>query len=236
MDRRQVDGVVLSQRYESQLFSSSSCRHNRVVPVLVITGFLGSGSAAHAGCCTTHTLGNATACHTLSRFVTMGGLTTTTASAAANCIVVQLINVCRKTTLVAHLLQAAGQELKLGVLVNEVACVDVDGQLLSTARSNAAAGIKSSAQLAGGCACCSVSSNLQGALHELAGSSSYQQLDYLVRLRLRLCVGAGRSGVWGALVLWLSDHLSVLKAYGTDLSRCWILPCMTPQAVQLVLV
>jgi len=66
------------------------------------------------------------------------------------------------------------------VLVNEVAALDVDGQLLSTTQSNAAAGIKA-AQLAGGCACCSVSSNLQAALHELAGSSSYQQLDYLVR-------------------------------------------------------
>jgi hypothetical protein len=72
------------------------------------------------------------------------------------------------------------QELKLGVLVNEVATLDVDGQLLATSQSNAAAGIKA-AQLAGGCACCSVSDDLQAALHDLAGSSSYQQLDYLVR-------------------------------------------------------
>jgi hypothetical protein len=71
-------------------------------------------------------------------------------------------------------------ELKLGVLVNEVAAIDVDGQLLRTTQSNAAAGIKA-AQLAGGCACCSVSGDLQAALHELASSSSYQQLDYLVR-------------------------------------------------------
>lgn len=76
--------------------------------------------------------------------------------------------------------QTYRQELKLGVLVNEVASLDVDGQLLSTAQSNASAGIKAAAHLAGGCACCSVSSNLQEALHELAGSSNYQQLDYLV--------------------------------------------------------
>lgn len=65
------------------------------------------------------------------------------------------------------------------MLVNEVAAIDVDGQLLRTAQSNAAAGIKA-AHLAGGCACCSVSGELQAALHELASSSSYQQLDYLV--------------------------------------------------------
>jgi hypothetical protein len=63
--------------------------------------------------------------------------------------------------------------------VNEVAALDVDGQLLSTSQSNAAAGIRS-AQLSGGCACCSVSGDLQAALHQLAGSSSYTQLDYLV--------------------------------------------------------
>lgn len=63
--------------------------------------------------------------------------------------------------------------------MNEVAALDVDGQLLSTAQSNAAAGIRS-AQLSGGCACCSVSGDLQAALHQLAGSSSYTQLDYLV--------------------------------------------------------
>lgn len=77
-------------------------------------------------------------------------------------------------------MRSCSHELKLGVLVNEVASLDVDGQLLATSQSNAAAGIKA-AQLAGGCACCSVSDDLQAALHDLAGSSSYQQLDYLVR-------------------------------------------------------
>jgi tRNA A37 threonylcarbamoyladenosine biosynthesis protein TsaE len=37
-----VAAAVLSQRYEQQLFSQGS-RHSKVVPVLVITGFLGSG-------------------------------------------------------------------------------------------------------------------------------------------------------------------------------------------------
>lgn len=74
---------------------------------------------------------------------------------------------------------AARAELKLGVLVNEVDSLDVDSQLLNAAHSNAAAGIKA-ARLAGGCACCAVSSDLDAALAELAGSSSYQELDYLV--------------------------------------------------------
>lgn len=83
----------------------------------------------------------------------------------------------------AAVLSSPRHELKLGVLVNEVAALDVDGQLLSTSQSNAAAGIRA-AQLAGGCACCSVSGDLQAALHDLAGSSSYQQLDYLVSVPL----------------------------------------------------
>jgi G3E family GTPase len=69
--------------------------------------------------------------------------------------------------------------LKLGVLVNEVASLDVDSQLLHTQQSNAAAGIKA-ARLAGGCACCAVAGDLEAALAELANSPSYQQLDYLV--------------------------------------------------------
>ncbi len=75
---------------------------------------------------------------------------------------------------------AVRSSLKLGVLVNEVASIDVDSQLLNAQHSNAAAGIRT-AQLAGGCACCAVSGELHAALAELAGSSSYQQLDYLVR-------------------------------------------------------
>lgn len=71
-------------------------------------------------------------------------------------------------------------ELKLGVLVNEVAHLDVDSQLLNTSSSNAAAGIRA-AHLAGGCACCSVSSDLHKALSDVVGSSNYQHLDYLVR-------------------------------------------------------
>lgn len=66
------------------------------------------------------------------------------------------------------------------MLVNEVAQLDVDSQLLNTTSSNAAAGIKAT-QLSGGCACCAVSNDLKTALDELTASSSYQQLDYLVR-------------------------------------------------------
>lgn len=65
------------------------------------------------------------------------------------------------------------------MLVNEVAHLDVDSQLLNASSSNAAAGIKA-VQLSGGCACCAVSSDLTKALADLVGSSSYQQLDHLV--------------------------------------------------------
>eukprot|EP00879_Flechtneria_rotunda_P032504 GHRR01035720.1.p1 GENE.GHRR01035720.1~~GHRR01035720.1.p1 ORF type:complete len:581 (+),score=283.94 GHRR01035720.1:1040-2782(+) len=78
-----------------------------------------------------------------------------------------------------HACPAARSDLKLAVLVNEVAELDVDGQLLSTQQTNAAAGIRP-VRLSGGCACCNVSSDLQAALEELAGSSNYQHLDYLL--------------------------------------------------------
>eukprot|EP00775_Hariotina_reticulata_P001519 gene1519-1856_t len=120
----QVASAVLSQRYEERLFHGIG--QGRVVPALVLTGFLGAG----------------------------------------------------KTTLLQHLLRSCSCYLKLGVLVNEVAHLDVDSQLLNTQQSNAAAGIKA-AHLAGGCACCSVSADLQAALADLASSSNYQQLDYL---------------------------------------------------------
>eukprot|EP00879_Flechtneria_rotunda_P033405 GHRR01036993.1.p1 GENE.GHRR01036993.1~~GHRR01036993.1.p1 ORF type:complete len:102 (-),score=41.41 GHRR01036993.1:287-592(-) len=80
-----------------------------------------------------------------------------------------------------HACPAARSDLKLAVLVNEVAELDVDGQLLSTQQTNAAAGIRP-VRLSGGCACCNVSSDLQAALEELAGSSNYQHLDYLVSI------------------------------------------------------
>jgi Ni2+-binding GTPase involved in maturation of urease and hydrogenase len=86
-----------------------------------------------------------------------------------------------KTTLLQHLL--ATTQLHLGVLVNEAAAIDIDGQLLSTQRTNAAAaGVTPAAtrELAGGCACCSASSDLQAALQQLASSSSYAALDYLL--------------------------------------------------------
>ncbi|WIA21989.1 hypothetical protein OEZ85_004344 [Tetradesmus obliquus] len=118
--------AVLSRRYEEQLFQQVSS-HNRVVPALVITGFLGSG----------------------------------------------------KTTLLQHLLATCGGEMKLGVLVNEAASLDVDSQLLAAQQANAAAGIKA-ARLAGGCACCAVAGDLQAALAELACSPNYQHLDYLL--------------------------------------------------------
>jgi hypothetical protein len=87
---------------------------------------------------------------------------------------------CKAACKLAHcLLLACRNEMKLGVLVNEVASLDVDSQLLNAQQSNAAAGIKA-VRLAGGCACCAVAGNLEAALAELASSPSYQHLDYLV--------------------------------------------------------
>jgi G3E family GTPase len=64
------------------------------------------------------------------------------------------------------------------VLVNKVANLDVGGQLLRTLGSNAAVCVKA-AQLAGGCACCSVSDDPQASLEDIARSSSCE--DNLVR-------------------------------------------------------
>ncbi|KAF8063826.1 yciC [Scenedesmus sp. PABB004] len=84
-----------------------------------------------------------------------------------------------KTTLVQHLLTAGAPHLRLGVLVNEVAALDVDSQLLGARAANAAAGVKP-APLAGGCVCCDTSGELAAALAQLAGSPAYQGLDCLL--------------------------------------------------------
>ncbi|KAI8463796.1 MAG: CobW/HypB/UreG, nucleotide-binding domain-containing protein [Monoraphidium minutum] len=84
-----------------------------------------------------------------------------------------------KTTLVAHLLEAAGGSLKLGVLVNEVGDVDIDSALVNARQRNAAVGVRA-ADLSGGCACCAVAGAFGDALAELAGGSAYHDLDYLL--------------------------------------------------------
>ncbi|GBF97109.1 hypothetical protein Rsub_10120 [Raphidocelis subcapitata] len=121
--------VVLSARYEQRLLQPRGAAADgaRVVPALVVTGFLGSG----------------------------------------------------KTTLVQHLLDACSASLRIGVLVNEVAALDVDSAALNARQRNAAVGVRA-AELSGGCACCTVSGAFGDALAALVASSAYQELDYLV--------------------------------------------------------
>ena len=67
-----------------------------------------------------------------------------------------------KTTLLKHLLENKAN-LKLAVLVNEIAEIDIDGQLLNTTEHNAGMGI-CTRELINGCVCCSASDDLRTAV------------------------------------------------------------------------
>ena len=66
------------------------------------------------------------------------------------------------------------------MLVNEVGAVDIDSQLVNVQRNNAALGVPL-VPLSGGCACCTVNGDLQGAIKTLLRDTG-QQYDYLVSL------------------------------------------------------
>ena len=79
-----------------------------------------------------------------------------------------------KTTCLSHLLSNA-EGLRLGVVVNDVAKLNIDAALVS----NAAASGKSDSdvvKLQNGCACCSLSGELNAALRTLSASGDYDQL------------------------------------------------------------
>eukprot|EP00959_Pyramimonas_sp_CCMP1952_P030155 632354-Pyramimonas_sp.AAC.1 len=82
-----------------------------------------------------------------------------------------------KTTLVSHILKNRGN-LRFAVLVNEVGAVDIDSQLVNVQRNNAALGVPL-VPLSGGCACCTVNGDLQGAIKTLLRDTG-QQYDYLL--------------------------------------------------------
>jgi cobalamin biosynthesis protein CobW len=67
-----------------------------------------------------------------------------------------------KTTLLKHLLENKAN-LKLAILVNEIAEIDIDGQLLNTTEHNAGMGI-CTRELINGCVCCSASDDLRAAV------------------------------------------------------------------------
>ena len=67
-----------------------------------------------------------------------------------------------KTTLLKHLLENKAN-LKLAVLVNEIAEIDIDGQLLNTIEHNAGMGI-CTREIVNGCVCCSASDDLRAAV------------------------------------------------------------------------
>ena len=70
-----------------------------------------------------------------------------------------------KTTLLRHLIQNKAN-LKLAVLVNEIAEIDIDGQLLNAAQNNAGLGI-CTRELVSGCVCCSASDDLRTAVRAI---------------------------------------------------------------------
>ncbi|KAJ7530832.1 hypothetical protein O6H91_14G021100 [Diphasiastrum complanatum] len=81
-----------------------------------------------------------------------------------------------KTTLLRHILKQR-DTLRIAVLVNELAEIDIDSVLLQSDSLNAAYGL-SKVTLAHGCACCSTSGNLRDAI--LSVMSSKHNFDYLV--------------------------------------------------------
>ncbi|GAX80732.1 hypothetical protein CEUSTIGMA_g8167.t1 [Chlamydomonas eustigma] len=80
-----------------------------------------------------------------------------------------------KTTIVTHLLKNRGG-LKIGVLINEVGAIDIDSELVNAKQSNAIVGLPT-ADLSGGCICCSRQDQLQEALQSIRTAS---HLDYLI--------------------------------------------------------
>ena len=66
------------------------------------------------------------------------------------------------------------------MLVNEVGTIDIDSQLVNVQKNNAAVGVPL-VPLSGGCACCTVNNDLEGAIKTLLHDTG-QQYDYLVSM------------------------------------------------------
>ena len=78
-----------------------------------------------------------------------------------------------KTTCLSHLLSYA-EGVRLGVVVNDVAKLNIDAALISNAASNERD--SDVVRLQNGCACCSLSGELNTALRKLSDSGEYDQL------------------------------------------------------------
>ena len=81
-----------------------------------------------------------------------------------------------KTTLLRHILENKAN-LRLAVLVNEIAEVDIDGHLLNTKRHNEGLGICTK-ELVNGCVCCSAKDDLRGAVQRVL--ERRETLDYMI--------------------------------------------------------
>ena len=74
-----------------------------------------------------------------------------------------------KTTLLSHLLKNT-EGYKIGVIVNDVAAVNVDAKLMRDAEQGQGAGKLDMIELSNGCACCSAGDDLFGAMAELVSN------------------------------------------------------------------
>lgn len=81
-----------------------------------------------------------------------------------------------KTTLVHHILEQRG-DLRVAVLVNEYADIDIDSLLLNSSSINSSYNLPS-VSLVNGCACCNVSGDLKEAVQKVVNSK--HDFDYLV--------------------------------------------------------
>jgi hypothetical protein len=79
-----------------------------------------------------------------------------------------------KTTTLQHLLQHPPPGVKIGVVVNDVASVNIDAKLLGSGGNSAAGGV---IELQNGCACCSIADELFVSIEQLVQD---RELDAIV--------------------------------------------------------
>merc|ERR1719174_2815270 len=104
-----------------------------------------------------------------------------TADANANPIPVTLLSGflgSGKTTLLRHLLQNT-DGVRVGVVVNDVAAVNIDAKLVQSGASQGEGGLpEDMIELSNGCACCSAGDDLFGAIAELVSASFLRGVAY----------------------------------------------------------
>ena len=83
-----------------------------------------------------------------------------------------------KTTTLQNLLNNR-EGIKIGIIVNDVASVNIDSKLLSNPNSNTLIGSEETIELQNGCACCTLADELLTTIEQLTNSGQ-RDLDHIV--------------------------------------------------------